>query len=112
MFIRLIQGLTGARPKEQLSVLFSFSALLFLLLSYYLVKPLRDSLFFVYFDSTDQAYFSLPIILSSLLAVKSSTKIKNGTEYKSILLVLVQIYKSIDVLSSRVEVRNTCTCNY
>ncbi|MGV3524700.1 MAG: hypothetical protein ACO1RX_10760 [Candidatus Sericytochromatia bacterium] len=70
MFQRVFQGMTGAEPDEQLPVLLSFLALLFLLLSYYLVKPLRDSLFLMYFQSRDLAYMSLPIIALSLAAAK------------------------------------------
>lgn len=70
MFKRAFQALTGARPGEQISTLLSFFAVLFLLLSYYLVKPLRESLFMSHFVSRDQAWFSLPIIVLSLASAK------------------------------------------
>ncbi|MEZ0367592.1 MAG: hypothetical protein ACAI44_00750 [Candidatus Sericytochromatia bacterium] len=70
MLKRAFQALTGAEPGEQLPTLLSFLALLFLLLSYYLVKPLRDSLFLSYFVSRDMAWFSLPIIVLSLASAK------------------------------------------
>lgn len=70
MLKRAFKALTGAEPGEQLPALLSFLALLFLLLSYYLVKPLRDSLFLTYFISRDQAWFSVPIILLSLASAK------------------------------------------
>ncbi len=70
MLKRAFQGLTGAEPGEQLPALLSFFALLFLLLSYYLVKPLRDSMFLTYYISRDQAWFSVPIILLSLASAK------------------------------------------
>lgn len=71
MLQRLFKGLTGAEPQEQLPTFLSFLALLFLLLSYYLVKPLRDSLFLSYFVSQDLAWFSVPIIVLSLTLAKT-----------------------------------------
>lgn len=70
MLKRAFQALTGAEPGEQLPTLLSFLAVLFLLLSYYLVKPLRDSLFLSSFAARDQAWFSLPIIVFSLASAK------------------------------------------
>ena len=70
MLKRVFQVLTGAKPSEQLPTLLSFLAVLFLLLSYYLVKPLRDSLFLSSFTSRDQAWLSFPIIVLSLATAK------------------------------------------
>lgn len=67
---RLIRLLTGARGPEQRQVLCCFVALLFLLLSYYLVKPLRNSQFLKQFDPTFQPVLSLFVPVLSLMVTK------------------------------------------
>lgn len=67
---RLIRLLTGARGPEQRQVLCCFVALLFLLLSYYLVKPLRNSQFLKQFDPTFQPVLSLFVPILSLMVTK------------------------------------------
>lgn len=54
-----LETLTGARSDETRQTVLSFLALLFLLLSYYLVKPLRDSRFLMHFDTSWLPYFFL-----------------------------------------------------
>lgn len=60
----LLRALTGAYRKEAPQVLFSFLALFFLLVSYYLIKPLRTSYFLKEFDPTDlpKVYFWVPLL--------------------------------------------------
>ncbi|PKL74674.1 MAG: hypothetical protein CVV27_19285 [Candidatus Melainabacteria bacterium HGW-Melainabacteria-1] len=70
MLKRVFQALSGARPGEQLPVLLSFMALLCLLLSYYLVKPLRDSMFLSYYQASDLAYMAIVVTVSSLVVIK------------------------------------------
>jgi ATP/ADP translocase len=48
----------------------SFLALFFLLLSYYLVKPLRDSRFFLYFNADHLPYFYLISPVAALVITK------------------------------------------
>ena len=55
-----IRWLTGARKEEQSKVLLVFLALLCLLISYYLVKPLRNSKFLSEFDPS-----YLPLVYAS-----------------------------------------------
>lgn len=71
MFARIIEGVTGARKGEVTQVFVSFAALAFLLCSYYLVKPMRDSRFFVYFADDQLARFMLFTPLFSLAVTKA-----------------------------------------
>jgi ATP/ADP translocase len=48
---RIIQILTGARDKEQPKTIMCFLALFMLMLSYYLIKPARQSVFMAEFDA-------------------------------------------------------------
>lgn len=61
---RCIRLLTGARGWEQKQVICCFSALLCLMLSYYLVKPMRNSQFLKQFDPTFQPiiYLLVPVL--------------------------------------------------
>ena len=70
MFTRLIQGISGAKRGEQLSVFLSFFALFFLLTSYYLVKPLRESRFLLHFDPESLAYFMLVTPILAFIVTK------------------------------------------
>lgn len=70
MFVRMFEGITGAKRGEQLSVFLSFLALFFLMSSYYLVKPLRDARIFLYFDTTNLAYFYMVTPIFSFSVTK------------------------------------------
>lgn len=59
MFYKLVKQLTGARTGENRLTFLSFFSLFFLLLSYYLVKPLRDSLFLTHYGAEMLPYFFL-----------------------------------------------------
>lgn len=68
MLSNTLQWMTGAKKEEQKRVLLSFLALLFLLLSYYLVKPLRDSQFLKeYSDSFLPVVYLANSVLSLIL---------------------------------------------
>lgn len=69
--IRLLCLVTGARKEELLQVVYSFSALLFLLLSYYLIKPLRNSQFLKDFDPNYLPFLYLVIPLLSFIVTKT-----------------------------------------
>lgn len=68
-FIRLLTGARGA--KEQNQVLICFTALLFLLISYYLIKPLRNSQFLKEFNPRYMpvVYLFVPILSFALTKV-------------------------------------------
>lgn len=66
----LLGTITGARPAALKPVLYSFLALLFLLVSYYLVKPLRNSQFLKEFHPDLLPLFYLAIPLLSLTLTK------------------------------------------
>lgn len=68
--IGLLCWVTGARREELLQVLYSFSALLFLLMSYYLIKPLRNSQFLSEFDPKYLPFLYLVIPLLSFIVTK------------------------------------------
>lgn len=68
--LRPLQWLTGAQSQELPRVLYSFFALLFLLTSYYLVKPLRSSYFLKEFDPTWLPYFFLALPILSLIITR------------------------------------------
>lgn len=70
MLQRLFHTLSGARRGEQRPVLLSFLALYFLLLSYYLVKPLREARLFMHFSADMLPYFFLAMPLIALLVTK------------------------------------------
>ena len=70
MFARVIQSISGAKRGEQLSVFLSFLALLFLLTSYYLVKPLRESRFLLHFNADSLAYFMLVTPILAFVVTK------------------------------------------
>lgn len=66
----MLEYLTGARRGEIVQTLYSFLALFFLLLSYYLVKPLRNSQFLSHFDPNLLPFFYLITPLLSLVITK------------------------------------------
>lgn len=70
---RTIELLTGARGGEARQVFFSFLALNFLLVSYYMIKPLRNSQFLKHFDPVHlpTVYLIVPIV--SLIVTKIFT---------------------------------------
>ncbi len=70
MWKATLETLTGARADETKQTLLSFLALLFLLLSYYLVKPLRDSRFLMHFDSSMLPYFFLVTPILAFIVTK------------------------------------------
>jgi len=61
---------TGAREEELRQVLYSFSALFFLLLSYYVIKPLRNSQFLSDFDPNYLPVLMLVVPLLSFVVTK------------------------------------------
>lgn len=68
--IRLLCVVTGAREEELRQVLYSFSALFFLLLSYYIIKPLRNSQFLSDFDPNYLPVLMLVVPLLSFAVTK------------------------------------------
>lgn len=62
--------ITGLHTEDIAPSFMSFLALFFLLLSYYLVKPLRDSRFFLYFSADQLPYFYLVSPVAALLITK------------------------------------------
>ncbi|MGE3725121.1 MAG: hypothetical protein AB7I41_06195 [Candidatus Sericytochromatia bacterium] len=66
MIARLIALLTGAQSGERAKTLFSFASVFFLLTSYYLVKPMRNSQFLKDFDANLMPLFFLLIPFLSL----------------------------------------------
>ncbi|MFN8613573.1 MAG: hypothetical protein U0931_38900 [Vulcanimicrobiota bacterium] len=68
--IRLLCTVTGAREDELRQVLYSFSALFFLLLSYYVIKPLRNSQFLSDFDPNYLPVLMLVVPLISFVVTK------------------------------------------
>ena len=66
----LLQRLTGARPDEQGRVVACFFSLLFLLASYYLVKPLRNSQFLKEFLPTSLPMYYLLVSALSFSITK------------------------------------------
>jgi ATP/ADP translocase len=68
--VRLLCLITGAREEELKQVLCSFTALMFLMLSYYLIKPLRNSHFLKEFDPRYMPLFYLLIPFLSFLVTK------------------------------------------
>jgi ATP/ADP translocase len=67
---RFLQWMTGAQPGNIARTLYSFSALFFLLVSYYLIKPLRNSQFLKEFDPNLLPFFFLIMPLLSLALTK------------------------------------------
>lgn len=67
---KFFEWLSGARRGEQRQTLLSFLALFFLLLSYYLIKPLRNSQFLKVFDPDWLPFFFLITPIPSLLVTK------------------------------------------
>ncbi len=65
-----MRSLTGAEPGEDRRVLYCFLALFFLLLSYYIIKPLRTSQFFKEFDATYLPLIYLLVPILSLIITK------------------------------------------
>lgn len=62
--------ITGLHSEDLAPSFMSFLALFFLLLSYYLVKPLRDSRFFLYFNADHLPYFYLVSPVAALVITK------------------------------------------
>ena len=89
---RAIRWITGAKPEEFRRVVLSFLALLFLLISYYLIKPLRNSQFLKEFDSAylPLVYFGVSIL--SLTVTKIFNQLANKVEkYRLIGMAFVAI---------------------
>lgn len=93
-----IRWLTGARKEEQSKVLLAFLALLCLLISYYLVKPLRNSKFLSEFDpsllplvyaSTAFLSFSVTKIFSHLAQKVEKYRLVSGAYVAIILCKLI-----------------------
>ena len=68
--IQKILRITGLKSEDLKPSLMSFLALFFLLLSYYLVKPLRDSRFFMYFNADQLPFFYLVSPVAALIITK------------------------------------------
>lgn len=67
---RMLRGLTGAHPEEALRVVLAFFALHFLLISYYLIKPLRQSQFLKEFDPDFLPVVTFGVVIVSFVATK------------------------------------------
>lgn len=70
LFARLLGGLTGARSHEVGRVILAFFALHFLLISYYLIKPLRNSQFLKEFNPDFLPVVTFGVVLVSFIATK------------------------------------------
>jgi AAA family ATP:ADP antiporter len=66
----LLSWITGARKDEAARVILCFFALHFLLISYYLIKPLRNSQFLKEFDPDFLPVVSFGVVLLSLFITK------------------------------------------
>jgi AAA family ATP:ADP antiporter len=67
---RFVRWITGAQEQEAGRVVLCFFALHFLLISYYLIKPLRNSQFLKEFDPDFLPVVSFGVVLVSLLVTK------------------------------------------
>ncbi len=67
----LLLKLTGLESRDLKPALWSFASLFFLLLSYYLVKPMRDSRFFLHFSADQLPYFYLISPVAALVVTKT-----------------------------------------
>lgn len=72
-FDKLIELATGAKRGEGRQVFFSFCALNFLLISYYMIKPLRNSQFLKHFDPLLLPWVYLAVPIVSLAVTKVFT---------------------------------------
>lgn len=77
---RLIRWITGAEPQEAAPVLFCFLALHLLLISYYLIKPLRNSLFLKEFDPGLLPTATFAVVFFSFLATKLFNSLADRVE--------------------------------
>ncbi len=68
--IQFFCAVTGAKEEELRQVLYSFSALFFLLLSYYVIKPLRNSQFLSDFNPNYLPVLMLGVPLISFVVTK------------------------------------------
>lgn len=68
--IQFLCAVTGAKEEELRQVLYSFSALFFLLLSYYVIKPLRNSQFLSDFNPNYLPVLMLVVPLISFVVTK------------------------------------------
>lgn len=68
--MQMIEWITGARRGEIAKTVYSFLGVFFLLLSYYLVKPLRNSQFLSSFDDSLLPFFYLIAPILSLAVTK------------------------------------------
>lgn len=68
--VQYLLRITGLKHADLKPSLLSFLALFFLLLSYYLVKPLRDSRFFMYFNADQLPFFYLISPVAALIITK------------------------------------------
>lgn len=93
--VRLLCLLTGARKEELRQVLCSFLALFFLLISYYLIKPLRNSQFLKEFNPSYQPIFYLIIPFISFWVTKVFNYFSDRMDkYKLIIRVYLIIIAS------------------
>jgi AAA family ATP:ADP antiporter len=69
-FVRFVRWVTGARGEEQGRVLLCFLALLCLLVSYYLIKPLRNSQFLKEYDPDFLPVVTFGVVLLSFAVTK------------------------------------------
>lgn len=67
---RLLTWSTGAKKEEVGKVVLSFLALFFLLISYYIIKPLRTSKFLTEFDPNMLPLMSIGVVVLSLVVTK------------------------------------------
>jgi ATP/ADP translocase len=64
---RVLVWVTGAKAREQAAVVLTFLALFSLMFSYYLIKPLREALYFREFTTDFLPIFHLSVIASSIV---------------------------------------------
>ncbi len=79
-FFRFAQWATGAKEDEVGRVCLSFLALLFLLISYYLIKPLRSSQFLKEFSSDFLPVVTIIVVFLSLFITKIFTYLADRME--------------------------------
>lgn len=89
---RLFQAVTGAREGEHRQVTLAFFALLFLMVSYYIIKPLRDSQFLKEFDANTLPLIYLVVPVLSFVVTKIFNFLADRYEkYRLIIAVYIVI---------------------
>lgn len=89
---RLMEAFSGARKGEYRQVILAFFALVFLMLSYYIIKPLRDSQFLKEFDANYLPFIYLAVPFLSLTVTKIFNYLADRHEkYRLIASVFVVI---------------------